>query len=200
MTTSANEEQKLRKALAGSTGTTTYNTYRDRAEAAIAQEAQGRQAAASKASVVGTEAAVRYPKLPADNPFTTDISGVEPPTGIDINWQEPNGTPAEVAQSLLATSSIPLADVAKSADEIDIHSVSSGAQAPASGCLPEAGAFPSPNVIADPSSDNPTNAEVGGEAGRGDVGGGITGHGVEGSPSITLARGAASTFIRRRRL
>jgi hypothetical protein len=104
MTTSASEKRKLRQALAGSSTTMTFNTYRDRAISDLDLENHGRHA--KGAEVIGAKAAVRYPRLPENNPFTTDISGVEPPTGIDINWQEPNGTPAEIAESLREASSV----------------------------------------------------------------------------------------------
>jgi hypothetical protein len=48
---------------------------------------------------------VVYPRLPENNPWNSDISGVEPPLGIDLGYVEPCGTPAEVESSLLAASS-----------------------------------------------------------------------------------------------
>ena len=166
----------------------TFNTYRDRAEAAIALEAQGRHAAAAKATVTGTQASVRYPRLPADNPFTTDISGVEPPTGIDINWQEPNGNYHEIEASLAAQPTVVSLTPDGSAEVAPADFHSSGAQAP-SVLLPLATEGANSNVIADPPSDNPTNAEVGGEAGRGDVGPGVHGDACTGTTSPLLRRG-----------
>jgi hypothetical protein len=138
MTRAADEERKLRKALAGST---TTQTFFSRAEAEIILQSQGRHAAAAKAQVNGAEASVRYPRLPTDNPFTSDISGVEPPTGIDINWQEPNGTPVEIAESLreAASLAIPSRDAADEATEVDDHSAS-GAEAPPVVLSPAGGA------------------------------------------------------------
>jgi hypothetical protein len=181
MTTSANEEMKLRKALAGST---TTQTFFSRAEADIALESQGRHAAASKASVVGTEASIRYPRLPADNPFTTDISGIEPPTGYEINAQEPNGTFEEIAASLASSG-----DAAMTSAEA-FHS--SRAQAPASGCLPDAGVL-STNANDVPSA-KPEDVDG--------VGGSASGQCAEGSPSMPTLRGAAfiSQLRRGRRL
>lgn len=186
---SSDIEMKERKALAGST---TGFTYHSRAITGLDLERSGRHA--QHATVTGTKPTVAYPRMPEGNPWHSDNVPPEESLGYEINSQEPNGTFAEIAASLAN----PPGDVAKSADEIDIHSVSSGAQAPAFGCLPEVGALYPKNVIADPPSDNPTNAEVGGEAGRGDVGGGITGHGVEGPLSMTLAQRAASTSQLRR--
>jgi hypothetical protein len=97
MTTSANEERKLRKSLAGSNTGMTYHS-RAAAELQLEQGQSGRFL--DKASVVGAEASVRYPRLPPDNPFSSDISGVEPPLGYEINSQEPCGEPFELAASL----------------------------------------------------------------------------------------------------
>jgi hypothetical protein len=56
--------------------------------------------------VIGSKPAVAYPRLPPDNPFSSDISGVEPPLGYEINSQEPTGNYHEI--ELNAASSIPL--------------------------------------------------------------------------------------------
>jgi hypothetical protein len=182
MTTSHQKEQAERIALAGSTGSMTFNTYRDRAISDLELQNQGRHA--KGAEVIGAKASVRYPRLPADNPFTTDISGVEPPTGIDINWQEPNGTPAEIAESLREAASVlafpPDAEVSSMPATID--DLASPAFVP---CVGEANS----NVIVGSPSDNPTNAEVGGEAGRGDVGPGVHGDACTGTTSPLLRRG-----------
>jgi hypothetical protein len=99
MTTSANEEQKLRKSLAGSNTTITYHS-RAAAELQLEQGQSGRFV--DKASVVGAEASVRYPRLPPDNPFSSDISGLEPSLGYEINSQEPTGNYHEIEESLAA--------------------------------------------------------------------------------------------------
>jgi hypothetical protein len=113
----------------------------------------------------------------------------EPSLGYAIDSQEPTGEPFEIAASVLAFPSD--AEVSSVPATIDDLTPAVAPLSPAAGVTQ--------NVIADPPSDNPTNAEVGGEAGRDDVGGGITGHGVEGPLSMTLAQRAASTFIRRGR-
>ena len=190
MTKSADEERKLRKALVGSS--TEVTNYRDRAVNDIALEAQGRHSAAAKATVTG---AARVPLYPAASGPWNDPVQVpqEPSLGYAIDSQEPTGEPFEIAASVLAFPS----DADASAG-VDDHS-DPGDPAPTSGMSHrEVGAL-SPNVIVGSPSDNPTNAEVGGEAGRHDVGGGITGHGVEGPLSMTLAQRAASNFIRRAR-
>jgi hypothetical protein len=133
MTTSREKEQAERKSLAGSNTTTTYHSW---AGAHLELERSGRHAAAAKASVTGTEASVRYPRLPENNPFTSDISGVEPPLGYAIDSQEVVGEVFEIAASLAN----PSGD-AEAAREEDGHSTSA-ARAPSSGpCLPEGGAF-----------------------------------------------------------
>jgi hypothetical protein len=114
MSTSAQEEQKLRRALAGSNTTTTYHSW---AGAHLELERSGRHAAASKATVTGTEASVRYPRLPENNPFTTDISGVEPPLGYAINDLEVNGTPAEIEESISRLAAQPIVPPDGSAEE-----------------------------------------------------------------------------------
>jgi hypothetical protein len=99
MTTSYQKEQAERASLAGSS---TGMTYHSRAITGLDLERSGRHA--QHATVIGSKPAVAYPRLPENNPFTTDISGVEPPLGYEINAQEVNGTPQEVEQSLIAAS------------------------------------------------------------------------------------------------
>jgi hypothetical protein len=96
---SQDQEMKERKALAGSTTTMSYH-QRALAELQLEQGQSGRFV--DKASVVGAEASVRYPRLPADNPFSSDISGVEPPLGYAIDAQDAVGEVFEIEASLAA--------------------------------------------------------------------------------------------------
>jgi hypothetical protein len=102
MTTSAQEEQKLRKSLAGST---TTQTYHSRAAADIALENQGGRFAKG-AEVTGSKPAVVYPRQPEGSPWAGDLVPPEGPLGYSVQDDiEPNGTPQEVESSLLAASS-----------------------------------------------------------------------------------------------
>jgi hypothetical protein len=94
---SAQEEQRERKALAGST--TEVTTYRDRAIADIGLEQSGRHS--TKARVVGS---VRVPQYPAASGPWNDPVQVppEPPLGYAINAQESVGEVFEVLESLAA--------------------------------------------------------------------------------------------------
>jgi hypothetical protein len=190
----ADIERAERRAYVGST---TTQTFHSQASAQLELEGQGRFA--EKATVVGSKPAVAYPRQPSTSHWAGDPVPNEEPFGVDITAQEPTGNYHEIAESLNAASVLAFPPDADASAGVDVHS-DPGVPAPTSGFLApqEVGAL-SPNVIADPPSDNPTNAEVGGEAGRDDVGGGITGHGVEGPLSMTLAQRAASTFIRRGR-
>jgi hypothetical protein len=112
MTKSAQEEQKLRRALAGST---TTQAFFSRAEAEIILESQGRHALAAKPTVNGTEASVRYPRQPENSPFAADLTGPEPSLGYAIDAQECAGEAFEVAASL----AIPLDDAVPAREDVD---------------------------------------------------------------------------------
>ena len=86
MTTSAKEEQKLRKALIGSSTTTTYNTYRDRAEADLQLENQGRHT--KSAVVTGSARVPQVPRMPEGSPWAFDPVPPEPSLGYEIDAQE----------------------------------------------------------------------------------------------------------------
>jgi hypothetical protein len=117
MTTSANEEQKLRKALAGSTGATTFFS---RAAADLALLGQGRHT--QGASVTGSARVPQYP--PASGPWNDPVQVPdEPPLGYEINAQESVGEPHEIAASLT-----PLSDAVEVATASHIPSL--GAAAP----------------------------------------------------------------------
>jgi hypothetical protein len=108
MTTSAQEEQTLRKALAGST---TGMTFHSRAAAELALENQGRHT--QGAEVTGSKPAVVYPRQPESSPWAADKVPPEPPLGYEINSQEPVGEPFEIEESLLlAASSVSPEDAA----------------------------------------------------------------------------------------
>jgi hypothetical protein len=107
MTTSAQEEQKLRKAYAGST---TTQTFFSRAEAELAQEAQGRHS--TKAVVNGSKPIVGVPRQPEGSPWHSDIVPPEGPLGYATDAQESVGEPHEIAASLN-----PLGDVVVAREE-----------------------------------------------------------------------------------
>jgi hypothetical protein len=97
MTTSANEEQKLRKALAGST---TTQTYHSRAVADLELENRGRHATKG-ATVTGSARVPLYPA--ASGPWNDPVQVPdEPPLGYSVQDEvEVVGTPKEVEESLL---------------------------------------------------------------------------------------------------
>jgi hypothetical protein len=105
-------DQKERRELAGSTGTTTYF-----AQARIAQELElGGRFAVEETINTGAEAATMYPRLPS-GPWTGPQPGLEEPLGQDVNFQEPCGNAHEIEASLvLAAGTVPgsekLAEVA----------------------------------------------------------------------------------------
>jgi hypothetical protein len=70
---------------------------------------------ASETTVTGAEPAMHYPKLPEGSPWAGggDV-GLQPPTGININEQEPTGTPAEVAASIAQLANSETAEIASS--------------------------------------------------------------------------------------
>jgi hypothetical protein len=184
MTTSHQKEQAERASLVGST---TGMTYHSRAITGLDLERSGRHA--QHATVVGSKPAVAYPRMPEGSPWHSDLVPPEGPTGYAIDAQEPVGEVFEVEASLReAASVLAFPSDADASAGVDDHS-DPGDPAPTSGMSHrEVGAL-SPNVIADPPSDNPTNAEVGGEAGRGDVGPGVHGDACTGTTSPLLRRG-----------
>lgn len=79
------------------------DTYFHRAQ--VDQELGGRFA---KASVVAGEApSVQYPRLPSSSPWSEDPVPPEEPLSVDVNAQEPTGTPAEIEASLAMAPSSP---------------------------------------------------------------------------------------------
>ena len=139
MTTSHQKEQAERKRLAGSTGQVT--NYRDWAVNDIGLQSQGRHAAAAKATVTGSARVPQVPRMPEGSPWAGDLVPPEEALGWSVEAQEPTGNYHEIEQSLLATSSIPLADVAR-ATGVDIHSAlgaapDSGLVSPRVGGLPQ---------------------------------------------------------------
>ena len=94
--TSKQDEQKERRALTGSTTTT---TFRDMANLDLSLG--GRFAVpGSKPDVSGSEEITRYPRLPPSNPWSSDLVGVEPPLGWSVEDQEPTGTFEEIEASI----------------------------------------------------------------------------------------------------
>jgi hypothetical protein len=97
---SSDIEQRERRELLGSNTTITYHS-RAAAELQLEQGQSGRFV--DKASVVGAEASVRYPRQPASSPWSGSIpEGVEPPLGYAINAQESVGEIFEIEASLAA--------------------------------------------------------------------------------------------------
>jgi hypothetical protein len=99
---SAQEEQRERKALAGSTTTMTFHSYHSRALAELQLENQGRHT--QGASVTGSKPAVVYPRQPENSPWAGDPVPNEEPYGVDISAQEPTGNYHEIEESLIAAS------------------------------------------------------------------------------------------------
>jgi hypothetical protein len=89
---SAKKEMAERRALAGSTTTTTFH---QQAMIDLQLESGGRFA--KDTIVSGTEASVRYPAGPA---WTRDQVGIEPPLGVAIDDLEPTGNAHEIEHSL----------------------------------------------------------------------------------------------------
>jgi hypothetical protein len=138
MTKSSDIEQRERRELLGSSGSMTYHS-RSLAELQLEQGQSGRFT--DKATVIGSKAAVSYPRLPPDNPFSSDISGVEPPIGIDLSYVEPCGTPAEVEASLLRDAASSALSPEDPAVATEVGHSASGRPAPAFGLVSrEAGA------------------------------------------------------------
>jgi hypothetical protein len=103
--TSKADEQRERRALAGSTNTTTYH-QRAQVELGL-DDAAGRF---GKPSVLtGSEPTVRYPRPPASSPWASDPVPPEEPLGLDVNALEAVGTAAEIEASLAALEA-PMAD------------------------------------------------------------------------------------------
>ena len=85
------------------------DTLHSRAIADIANERSGRFAAVNKPTVTGMKAATRYPKQPANSPWSGDPVPNEPSLGYVINDMETIGEKFEVEQSL-ASSALASAD------------------------------------------------------------------------------------------
>jgi hypothetical protein len=103
-------DQVERRALAGSTATTTYHR-----QAKIAQELELGGRFANEEINSGAEAATMYPRLPSSSPWAADGVGGEPPLGISVDDMQPTGGAFEIERSLaklaevaptLATSSL----------------------------------------------------------------------------------------------
>ena len=93
---SAKAEQKERRALAGSTTTTTKDATTLHQLANLDGSLNGRFNPGSYVS--GSEPAVNYPA--ASGPWSGPQPGQEPPLGIDVNALEPVGEAFEVQRSL----------------------------------------------------------------------------------------------------
>jgi hypothetical protein len=90
------------------------DTYFRRATVGLDLDSPGGRFRAGE-EISGTEASVRYPRLPSSSPWAADNVGVEPPTGVEIDAQEPTGTAEEIERSLVETAKAPTPVVAVSA-------------------------------------------------------------------------------------
>jgi hypothetical protein len=82
------------------------STYLDHLEPSAGGRfaALARQERDAKPSLIGTDPAAQYPKLPSSSPWAGgDVVGQEPPLGIDVNAMEPVGEAFEVEASLAAS-------------------------------------------------------------------------------------------------
>jgi hypothetical protein len=93
---SAKAEQKERRALAGSTTTTTKDATTLHQLANLDGSLTGRFNPGGYVS--GSEPVVNYPA--ASGPWSGPQPGPEPPLGFDVNAMEPVGEPFEVQRSL----------------------------------------------------------------------------------------------------
>jgi hypothetical protein len=113
---SKSDEQKTRRALAGSTSTVTTSTLRDHVDSESGGRFTelGRREGASKPTIVGADSAVvRYPAGPN---WSGADSGLEPPLGFSINDMEPVGLAHEVEASEIALAELATASSTTLAD------------------------------------------------------------------------------------
>lgn len=138
------DEMRERRAV-GSTAATTYFQ-----QSQVAEELEGTGRFTAKPSTVGSEPAVRYPRLPSSSPWHSDPVPPEEPLGFDISAQEPVGTLAEIERSLLA-------------EEIETSSPSTASALVALPAAPPSAPSPSDDVergsATTPSSPNSSNGE-----------------------------------------
>lgn len=111
---SAKAEQAERRALEGSTTTSTYFHQSQIAEALDGPGGRFRE----KETIVGTDPVPQYSRLPASSPWSGSVDpGQEAPLGASIDQMEPTGNAHEIEASLvLAAGTVPgsekLAEVA----------------------------------------------------------------------------------------
>jgi hypothetical protein len=113
------QEQEEKKALAGSNTATTY--FAKAQNELTLQDQAGRFSA--DVMVTGSRPIQTWPSLPEGNPWAepADLPGVEPPTGIDINAQEPCGEAWEQEQDIqvqLARASLVSSSTGDAASEL----------------------------------------------------------------------------------
>jgi hypothetical protein len=102
--------QKEKRALAGSTAATTYFK-----QSQVAEELESTGRFTAKPSTVGSEPAVRYPRLPSSSPWSSDPVGLEPALGYSVHDMLPTGEVAEISASLNAIEALHLPSVAVAA-------------------------------------------------------------------------------------
>jgi hypothetical protein len=88
-------DQAERRALAGSTTTSTYFHQSQIAEQLDAPGGRFRE----KETITGSELVPQYPRLPAGSPWSGDGVGVEAPLGASVDAMEPCGEAFEVERS-----------------------------------------------------------------------------------------------------
>lgn len=93
---SESDERKERRDLAGSTSILTYHRL---AGIELALESGGGQFN-QPTTVVGSEPAVHYPRLPANSPHAFDPVPPGEFLGISVDYVEPCGTAVEIAASI----------------------------------------------------------------------------------------------------
>jgi hypothetical protein len=77
------------------------STYFNQARIAEQLESTGRFAEQARPSITGETPAVLYPRLPASSPWSgSGDVGLSEPLGVEIDQQEPVGTPTEIERSL----------------------------------------------------------------------------------------------------
>lgn len=91
-------DQAERRALAGSTTTSTYFHQSQIAEQLDAPGGRFRE----RETIVGTDPVPQYARLPASSPWSGSADpGLEPPTGTAIDEHEAVGTATEIERSLV---------------------------------------------------------------------------------------------------
>jgi|SRR5215471_13221469 len=95
-------QAERRRIMANDRRATTYHSF---AQSSINDERGGRYSAIDDRPAVTGSSPIAYPQLPEGNPWAKNELPDEPPTGIDINAQDPTGEVFEVKASEQSPSS-----------------------------------------------------------------------------------------------